>query len=103
MSAFIEGLQVKYAYIGVSAFLLLALSRRMRLYVWYGLQRVDIVQEYAAWVAEAITIETSIEAIGCIVSKDEATGDENLRVPEDARDVNHWVACVQAGGSHLWR
>ena len=100
LSAFIKGLQEKYAYIGVSAFLLLALSRRMRLYVWYGLQRVDIVQEYAAWAAEAITTETSIEAIGCIVSKDEATGDENLRVPEDARDVNHWVACVHSGDCH---
>ena len=37
MSASIEGLQVKYAYIGVSAFLLIALSRRMRLFVWFGL------------------------------------------------------------------
>ena len=47
VAAFIEGLQGTYAYIGVSAFLLLALSRRLRLFVWYGLRRVDIVQEYA--------------------------------------------------------
>ena len=100
MAAFIEGLQQKFAYIGVSVFLLLALLRRIRLFVWYGLRRVDIVQEYAAWASDAITDETQFEAIGCILSADDVAGEKTLRFPEDARDVNHWVACVRVAGSH---
>ena len=100
VAAFIEGLQGRYAYIGVSAFLLLALLRRLRLFVWYGLQRVDIVQEYAPWASEAITDQTQFEAIGCVVGVDAATGETFLRVPEDARDVNHWVAGVRVAGGH---
>ena len=98
MAAFIQELQRSHAYVGISAFLLLALWKRLRLFMWLGLRRVDIVKEYAPWALEAITDETQFEAVGCVVGEDPDTGERFLRVAHDARLVNHWVAGLRAGG-----
>ena len=36
-------------YVGQVAFLLLGLQRRMRLYLWIGARRVDLIKECAPW------------------------------------------------------
>ena len=43
---------------GVFAFLLLALLKRLRVYVWYGDRREDIVAQYAPWAVRYITDES---------------------------------------------
>ena len=48
---------------GLSHFLILALMTRMRLYVWDGLTRCDIVTRYAPWALKAMTSEANCEAI----------------------------------------
>jgi len=100
LNAFIDGLKRRYAYTGVSAFVLLALMKRIRLFVWYGLERVDVVGAYAAWASDAIKAETQFEAVGCIIRIDPVTAEKSYSVPEDPREINHWVGCIKAGGSH---
>ena len=54
------------AYVGVFAFLLFALRRRVRVFVWYGTRREDIVARYAAWASESIFEELAFEAIALL-------------------------------------
>ena len=74
--------------------------RRMRIFMWIGLVRRDIVEEYAPWASAAMEGEAQFEAIGCIVKGDPATETTSLCIPEEAEDVNHWVACIKAPASY---
>ena len=77
-------------YIGVFAFLLLALIKRLRVYVWYVDEREDLVAKYAPWALESLRTEAPFEAIACRLD-----GHGGLHELEDARETNHWVACVK--------
>ena len=97
---FVEELQRPAELIGTFAFLLFALCKRLRLYVWYGARREDLLETYAPWASDYITVEAPFEAIGCRVEVDEITGATSLHAVEDARDINHWMAGIKTGGSH---
>ena len=43
------------AYVGVFAFLVFALHRRVRVFVWYGTIREDIIEKYAPLAYEFIS------------------------------------------------
>lgn len=86
--------------VGVSAFLLLALHMRVRVYIWYGTRREDILALYAPWASSHIDRATPYEAIGCRIAVDEPTGKRSLRVVQDAQNITHWVACIKGDKCH---
>jgi len=99
MNAFINDIQKPFAYTGISAFVIIALMKRMRVFMWIGLERTDIVECYAPWASGAMTSEAQFEAIGCVVREDEH-GQRSLSIPDRAEDINHWVAGINTLGSH---
>lgn len=100
MHHFIADLQNHQSYAGVSALLLLALHSRLRVFVWYGRRREDVVQRYAPWASASITKEATFEAVGCVLRRDENTAAVSTHIIDDPRDLNHWVACMKIGASH---
>ena len=101
MQDFINGIQVSRSYSGVSALLLVALLYRVRVCVWYGIMREDVLEKYAPWVSGSITQEVAVEAVACSMTRDAATGAEIIHLlGEDIRETNHWVACVKSGECH---
>ena len=94
-------LQKTRSFTGVLGFLLLALRYRVRVYVWYGTVREDVLESYAPWVSGSIRREIAVEAVACKVTRDEATGAKHLHLlGEDIQETNHWVACVRSGHCH---
>ena len=87
---FVAELLGKGRYVGVSAFLLLALARRMRIWVWHGTLRQEIVAAYAPWAVTFMTSDALFEVIAC-----QSTGD-GLCALDVGKETNHWVACVKA-------
>jgi len=85
--------------IGLSHFLILALMNRVRLYVWVGLTRCDIVAKYAPWALKAMTSEANCEAIGCKLTRDEFTNEVRLHVAHSEVHINHWVVCLPSTAS----
>ena len=81
--------------VGVSASLLLALHMRVRVYIWYGTRREDILALYAPWASSHIDRATPYEAIGCRIAVDEPTGKRSLRVVQDAQNITDWVASIK--------
>ena len=86
--------------VGVSGFLLLALHMRVRVYIWYGTRREDILARYAPWASSHIDRETPYEAIGCRFAVDRHTGKRSLCVVQDAQNITHWVACIKGDNCH---
>ena len=70
------------------------------MFVWYGLRREDIVGKYAPWAKAFITDDALVEAIACNIATCDQTGAVSLRIVEDARSTNHWVACMRIGQRH---
>lgn len=79
------------AYAGVSAFLLFALHRRLRVFVWYGAEREDIVKKYAPWASDSMVMDAAFEAVATCLK-------DGLNLIADPRATNHWVACIKADG-----
>ncbi len=101
MHKFIAGVQGDRQFAGVSSLLLLALQSKVRVFVWYGRRREDVVQVYAPWAVDRVTQEAAVEAVACRLSVDEDTGTASINVIEDDEwVVNHWVACLKVGASH---
>ena len=90
ITAFVQELSGSRRYIGVFAFLLLALSRRMRIWVWQGAQRQEIVEEYAPWALDFMVTDAPFEAIAC------QSTDKGLLPLDVGSETNHWVGCVKA-------
>jgi hypothetical protein len=81
------------AHVGVFAFLAFALCRRVRVFVWYGTCREDIVEKYAPWALEFISGEVVFEAIATKID-----GDGRVHILQGhGNEMNHWVACVKTG------
>ena len=99
ISKFVHELQKTQSYTGVAAFMVFALLKQLRVFVWYGRQREDIIAKYAPWASEQISTAAPFEAIACRLSVSDA-GVVSHNVVEDPREVNHWVACVDQGGRH---
>ena len=97
--SFVDDLQETWSYTGVSAFMVFALLKQLRVFVWYGSQREDIIAKYAPWASTQIPAATPFEAIACRLSVSDA-GVVSHHIVEDPREVNHWVACVDQGGRH---
>jgi hypothetical protein len=97
MRRFIQELQTPQRTVGISAFLVFALAKRVRVFVWFGSERVDILEKYAPWIANSISTEAQFEAIACRVARDEETDERALHVLSDARETNHYVACIKDG------
>ena len=98
MQNFVVELQTPCKPIGVSAFLLFALAKRVRVHVWYGKICVDVLSKYAPWVSDSISDRAPVEAIAC--RYDGKNGYGTLQFVEcDVRRVNHWVACMPLGAS----
>ena len=87
-------------YIGISAFVLLALMKQIRLFVWLGLVRKDILKEYAPWASGAIKREALFDAIGCIRDVDLVTGRVSISMMDGGAELNHWVACIDSPVIH---
>ena len=100
LQLFICDIESESAYTGISMFLLMALMKRIKVFVWCGLQRRDILREFAPWALDAISAEAQFEAIGCTCRVDSETGDRTLHVAEESDLINHWVACINSHSSH---
>ena len=99
INRFVDELQETGNYTGVAAFMVFALLKQLRVFVWYGRQREDIIAKYAPWANEQISTAAPFEAIACRLSVSDA-GVVSHNVVEDPREVNHWVACVEQGDRH---
>ena len=71
----------------------------VRLYVWVGLTRYDIVTKYAPWALKAMTSEANCEAIGCKLTRNEFTNKARLQVAHSRVHINHWVVCIPSTAS----
>ena len=96
MRDLIAELRTPREYTGLYAFLLFALQKRLRVFVWFGTERYDLLHKFAPWASDSITAEAPFEAIACRTSADEDSGARRLHTVEDTREVNHWVACLKA-------
>ena len=86
--AFVDDVSAPRRYIGIAAILLFALLYKLRVRVWFGAVHEDVVDKYASWATAFITKPASFEVIGCRIT------DDGICMVENAKDVNHWVACV---------
>ena len=86
-------------FFGLSHFLILALMKRMRCYLWLGRTRYDIVTTFAPWASEAMTSDANYEAVGCRLVRDEITNKIRLEVPQEDKSINHWVICIPSTAS----
>ena len=82
------------AYIGQSAFLALALKRKLRIQLWQGEEKVDLVGVYAPW-AQGFTTwpEPAIEAVICTYTRRGQCRHVSERTP--LRKCNHYVAAAR--------
>ena len=90
-------------YVGLVAFLLFALKRKIRVRVWIGAECVDLLGDYAPWALPFCKEEALAKGILCSVHRDEATGiSQVLRITDDesAMVANHFVAGLPCGASH---
>ena len=88
-------------YVGQVAFLLLGLQRRMRLYLWVGARRVDLIKECAPWALPFCTEKPMGDATLCRTVVDEDIGLLQVRrIVETAEALagNHYVACLPCLG-----
>ena len=99
INRFVDDLQETGSYTGVVAFMVFALLKQLRVFVWYGSQREDIIAKYAPWASTQIQAGAPFEAIACRLTMSDA-GVASHHIVEDPREVNHWVACVDQGGRH---
>ena len=99
INRFVDDLQETWSYTGVVAFMVFALLKQLRVFVWYGSQREDIIARYAPWASTQILAAAPFEAIACRLTVSDA-GVVSHHIVEDPREVNHWVACVDQGGRH---
>ena len=76
------------------AFLVFALRRRVRVFVWYGTRREDIVETYAPWALQFMSEEVAFEAIA---TRTDENGICHILTTNSGRETNHWVACVKKG------
>ena len=92
ITLFVEELRTAKAWVGLSAFLLFVLCRRLRVFVWYGTNRADIVENYAPWASEFISEELASEAIASRIDSNGV-----VHALTAAEETNHWVACIKKG------
>ena len=93
----------KGAYVGQVAFVLLALKRKMRLHLWVGAERVDVIEKFAPWAMHVCREEALGDTILSRVVVDEDTGLlQVFRVTDDASAIaaNHFVACLPCDVGH---
>ena len=98
--ALARGMALPGTYVGQAAFLLLALKQRMRVHLWIGARRVDIIEDYAPWAKSFCQIEAHADAILSKVTVDETTGSAQMHRVIDhgsVNDANHWEACIPCG------
>ena len=55
LGKFLLSMQGDCQYVGIAAFVLFALRYRLRVGVWFGDERKDLVNEFAPWANEFIT------------------------------------------------
>ena len=60
-----RSIQAPRAYIGHSAFLLFALSRQTKVFLWEGETRIDLVEVYAPWASELCTKSAIVDVVAC--------------------------------------
>lgn len=100
LAPFMKELQGESAYTGIFVLVIYALRMQVRVYMWCGLHRIDVVFEYIPRASDAIKDVAQFEAIGCICRLDEHTGPHSLHTPDNAQDINHWVACIASPDGH---
>ena len=85
--AFTDKLREPRTYQGTFTFLLFALYNRVRVNIWYNRNLEDIIEKYASWASAYISTKLQFEGIACRTAEGGV-----LYVPEDPREINHWVA-----------
>ena len=84
INRFVDDLQETRRYTGVAAFMVFALLKQLRVFVWYGSQRQDIIAEYAPWASTQIQAAAPFEAIACRLTMSDA-GVASHHIVEDPR------------------
>ena len=101
--AFAREMQRQRNHVGHAAFVIFAMVRRIRIYVWEGENRIDLLEVLAPWfLEECATGRSTTDAIACaMVRSDEGlaicapiSGDKR----QTLQKMGHYVACVQVEG-----
>ena len=88
------------AYVGYSAFLALALLKRVRVFCWEGANRVDIVAVFAPWALTFCAASSVADCIACMYEVCPFTGEASCHhISEEVplRRCNHYVAAMPTG------
>ena len=93
---FSDTVKASRAFQGTFTFLLCALVFRVRIRVWHNQEVEDILNKYCAWASPDLFTDIRFEVIACY-----RDGEGRLQVPDDARNVNHFVACVRFDNADL--
>ena len=93
---FSDTVKASRAFQGTFTFLLCALVFRVRIRVWHNQEAEDILNKYCAWNSPDLFTDIRFEVIACY-----RDGEGRLQVPDDARNVNHFVACVRFDNADL--
>ena len=95
IARYVEELGTPCHYIGESALLLFALLKRMRVTVWHGTGRNELVARHAPWALPFMTAEAPFEVIAC-----RSTADGLKLLTGTGHETNHFIgaAVVAAEG-----
>lgn len=98
------------AWVGISAFIVFGLCKRLRPFIWLGENRVDILATYYS-TAVAVTGECACDVVAVNVERDEDTGVATynmISADHPLCDTNHFMGCtpcppvdIAADGSHM--
>ena len=105
-----RSIQAPRAYIGHSAFLLFALSRQTKVFLWEGETRIDLVEVYAPWASELCTKSAIVDVVACAPIK-AASGcnqkgcSESTFAPIDddipLEECRHWLCAARMDHNYL--
>ena len=95
-------MQRRHSHVGHCAFVIFALMRRLRVYVWEGDTRIDLLEVMAPWALKECTGRTSFDAVACVMRRSDnglaicapISGDEE----QTLQNMGHYVACVHVDG-----
>ena len=88
------------SYIGHSAFILFALSRRKRLYVWEGGERIYLLHTYATWACDMCSAAVAADAVACACIVKGSGQIRDFAPIGDAHPLHtcrHWLSAVHIG------
>ena len=95
-------IRVQQHWVGQSAFVCFALVTGLRVHLWQGENRINVLEVYAPWALPHCTKEAVADAVVCTYLQDEETGELMCCGVSDDMPLdrcNHYVAAIPTGNA----